>query len=546
MRRRAQQSPSDSVGRLSSDATSANPMTIEQRISRARAVAESDVAAKLCAAAEKRTGRPRLIPLPGILAAYIFHASGQPHTMTTSGVCRSLKALTPPQRSGLGIPRDLQVKYKRVHSGWHAICRIVEVGVLVDHDHELDLEPATGEMLPCPVGCPFEPVDLDHIATLLIQASLPPEFERPTAVAIDGTDVESFARAHKPQLDAHGRKVYSFDRDARWGHRTATNRRPTEHFFGYEAHLATYAPTVGASPVPQVAAGLALRPGIRDRITACLNIVDTLPPFTEILLDRGYTTAKGNRLAGPLRDRDLTLTMDLHKTQRVVRPGPDMGMLWVDGALFTSALPETLRQLEPPAPGMTAGEKARRREAFDAREPYRFVPHGKRNRRRGTQRFRGPAVEGHPFKVRCPNTPASMRMPHTIPTTTCTTHEPCGCGKTITVHDSELERDRQHHPWQSTRWALSFNRRSLVEGIIGANRFQNLNVNRGFFRMTGLVATGMLLAVTLIGHNLVRLHAWHTVRGRAEPWQVHLGEPVDHRPLDKATRTRGRRTRPGA
>lgn len=57
------------------------------------------------------------------------------------------------------------------------------------------------------------------------------------------------------------------------------------------------------------------------------------------------------------------------------------------------------------------------------------------------------------------------------------------------------------------RLAKSFNRRSLVEGIIGANRFQNLNVNRGFFRMTGLVATGMLLAVTLIGHNLVRLHA---------------------------------------
>ena len=542
MRRRVQRSPSDSVGRVSSNATSANPMTIEQRISRARAVAASDVAAKLCAAAEKRTGRPRLIPLPGILAAFIFHASGQPHTMTTSGVCRSLK---PSQRSSLGIPRGLQVKYKRVHSGWRAICRVVIVGVLVDHDHELNIEQATGEMRPCPVGCPFEPVDLDQAATLLIQASLPPEFERPPAIAIDGTDVESFARAHEPQQDARGRKVYSFDRDARWGHRTATNRRPTEHFFGYEAHLATYAPTVGASPVPQVAAGLALRPGIRDRITACLNIVDTLPHFTEILLDRGYTTAKGNRLAGPLRDRDLTLTMDLHKTQRVVRPGPALGMVWVDGALFTSALPETLRQLEPPAPGMTAGEKARRREAFDAREPYRFVPHGKRNRRRGTQRFRGPAVEGHPFKVRCPNTPASMRMPHTIPTTTCTKDEPCGCGKTITVHDSELERDRQHHPWQSTRWALSFNRRSLVEGIIGANRFQNLNVNRGFFRMTGLVATGMLLAVTLIGHNLVRLHAWHTVRGRPEPWQVHLGEPVDDRPLDKATRTRGRRKRPG-
>lgn len=209
-------------------------------------------------------------------------------------------------------------------------------------------------------------------------------------------------------------------------------------------------------------------------------------------------------------------------------------MLSVDGTLYSSALPEPLRTLEPPEPGMTAGEKARRREAFDAREPYRFVAHGRRNKKRGAQRFRGPAVDGHPHKVRCPNTPASMRMPHTIPTTTCVAGEVCGCGKTITVADSELERDRQHHPWQSARWALSFNRQTLVEGIIGANRYQRLSVNRGFFRQTGLVATALLLAVTLIGHNHVRLHAWHTVRGRPDRGRSTSANPS----------TTGRSTRP--
>ena len=133
----------------------------------------------------------------------------------------------------------------------------------------------------------------------------------------------------------------------------------------------------------------------RDRTAAFLNIVDALATFTEILLDRGYNLAKGTRLAGPLRDRDITLTMDLHKTQQVVRPGPGAGMLWVDGSLYSSALPEPLRALEPPDPGMTAGEKARRREAFDAREPYSFVPHSKRGKRRGAQRLRVPAVDGH-------------------------------------------------------------------------------------------------------------------------------------------------------
>ena len=72
-------------------------MTDEQRIARAVAVATSEIVVKVCAAAERRTGRPRLIPLPGVLAAYIFHATGEPHTMTTSGVCRSVKKLEPKQ-----------------------------------------------------------------------------------------------------------------------------------------------------------------------------------------------------------------------------------------------------------------------------------------------------------------------------------------------------------------------------------------------------------------------------------------------------------------
>lgn len=192
---------------------------------------------------------------------------------------------------------------------------------------------------------------------------------------------------------------------------------------------------------------------------------------------------------------------------------------------------------------MNESEKAHLRDVFDAREPYRFVPHGRHNKRRGTQRFRGPAVDGHPFRVRCPNTPPSMRRPHTIPTTTCVKDEPCGCGKTVTVKDTDHERDRQPLPWQGNPGAKSFHRRTLIEGLFGSTRYQSLNINRGFIRMTGLTATAAPLAFAFVGHNLVRLHAWHTTRELPEPWQAHLGEPVDDRPLDKATRTRGRRKR---
>ena len=529
--------------RVSQDATPANPMLIEQRINRARAVADSDIVTQIARVAKRRTGRPRLIPLDAAIAGFVFHASGQPHTMSMAEMRRTLHHLTPAQLESLGFPVGVIPEYKRIRSSWRAVLRVVSSGVLVDHDHELDVDAETGELSPCPEACPHVSLTLDEFLTLLVQASLPPGYERGTAVAIDGTDVESYTRPHRKQLDSQGRAFWSADRDARWGHRTATDRRPTELFLGYEAHVATYVPGVGEAPLPLLASGLALRPGVRDRTSAVLGILDCLPGIHEGLLDRGYTTAKGDKLAGPLRDRHVRVTMDLHKTQRGVRPGPGPGLIWLDGHLYTSAIPDRLRKLEPPTLAMNEAEKAHLRDVFDAREPYRFVAHDAHDDERGTQRFRGPAVDGHPFRVRCQNTPTSMREPHTIPTTTCVKGEPCGCGKTVTVKDTDHERDRQPLPWQSTRWAKSYNRRGRIEGLFGAIRYQSLNLNRGFFRMTGLVATGVLLAITLVGHNLVRLHAWHTVRGAPEPWQIHLGEAIDDRPLDKATRTRGRRKR---
>ncbi len=529
--------------RVSQDATPANPMMIEQRINRARAVADSDIVTQIARVANRRTGRPRLIPLDAAIAGFVLHASGQPHTMSMAEMRRTLHQLTPAQLESLGFPVGVIPEYKRIRSSWRAVLRVVSSGVLVDHDHELDVDEDTGEVAPCPQACPHVSLTLDEFLTRLIQASLPPGYERGTAVAVDGTDVESHTRPHRKRLDSEGRAFWSADRDARWGHRTATDRRPTELFLGYEAHVATYVPGVGQPPLPQLASGLALRPGVRDRTSAVLGILDCLPGIRESLLDRGYTTAKGDKLAGPLRDRHIQVTMDLHKTQRGVRPGPAPGLIWLDGHLYTSAIPERLRTLEPPTLAMTEAEKAHLRDVFDAREPYRFVVHDAHDDERGTQRFRGPAVDGHPFRVRCPNTPASMREPHTIQTTTCVKGEPCGCGKTVTVKDSDHERDRQRLPWQSTRWAKSYNRRGRIEGFFGGIRYQSLNLNRGFFRMSGLVATGMLLALTLVGRNIVSLHTWHTKRGLPEPWQTHLGEPLDDRPLEKATRTRGRRKR---
>ena len=74
MSRRRRPGPDPEI-RVSQDATKANPLTIDQRINLATAIANSDIANQIAHAAERRTGRPRLILIKAVVAAIAFHAS---------------------------------------------------------------------------------------------------------------------------------------------------------------------------------------------------------------------------------------------------------------------------------------------------------------------------------------------------------------------------------------------------------------------------------------------------------------------------------------
>lgn len=529
--------PTTSASGRSTVEYSPNPLTTDQRIRRALAITEAEVIRLLIARRARRTGRPRLIPLSAIFAALCLHVLDGRATMSIADVTRTLKRLTPQQRATLGIPGHIRIHYKRVLSGVHAILQAARDGILADHDHDLVADEVTGEVEDCPPTCPFTCLSLDKLGTLIVQSGIAQNYRPPATIAIDGTDIESAIRSRPKTVGPDGHERVAFDHDVRWGKRTATDRRPSELYVGYEAHLATYAPEVGDDPIPQLAAGLALRPGVTDRVGAALGIIDALGTVKAVLLDRGYTTSRAANLARPLRERRIAVTMDLHTTQRGTRPGPMPGTVWVDGALYTDALPEPLRHLEPPQITHTAADKARIRDLFDKREPYRFTPLARRHEDRGSQRFKGPALAGH---LRCPNTPGSIRLGRHLPTATCTRGAACACGRTVTVADTELERDRQPLPWQSNRWALSFNRRSLIEGLNASIRCNTGNVNRGFIRIAGLVSHTILLAITLAAHNIQRLHDWHESRHLPDPWQIELGEEPSTEPLDRHTRTRGR------
>jgi len=155
--------------------------------------------------------------------------------------------------------------------------------------------------------------------------------------------------------------------------------------------------------------------------------------------------ATAEHFAEPAHQLGISIDMDLHTYQQTQHPGPKPGTLWLDGTLYSTALPERLRHIAAPALTQTAVEKAPLRDLFDKRRPYEMRPLTAPTE--GVQRLRGPARRG---KLRCPNVPKSMRAPQSTPLTGCTKNQPCGCGRTVTVHCGDHRRDRQRLPWQST------------------------------------------------------------------------------------------------
>ncbi len=224
----------------------------------------------------------------------------------------------------------------------------------------------------------------------------------------------------------------------------------------------------------------------------------------------------------PFWQRGIDAVFDLHQRQRGVLPGPVPGTLFCDGALFSAALPHRLRDLPRTQIGMTSAQKTACHAAFDPRRHYAFSPHGARDPDRGTQRFKGPALAG---RLRCPNTPTSLRLPISLPTSSCPPGQPCGCGITITLGPGQQPRERQPALWHTTDWAASYARRVAVESSNAELKTHRATLHRGHTRVFGRIKNALLLAFTAAGVNIRLLRAWHAKRDQPDPWTVQLHEP---------------------
>ena len=269
-----------------------------------------------------------------------------------------------------------------------------------------------------------------------------------------------------PKIGPDGRAQNSIDSDARDGYRSGKNRGRKEVFIGYGAHLSVDVASCGGNYVPALIRGLVFAPAGSSKTAAGIELIDTLracgDDIREVVVDRGYSYGTRDNWAEPLQEREVSQVFDLHPNQRRRKQGPKPGTLYIDGRLFSAALPERLPRPPPIHP------QHDQRGQSGTRHPLRRtcclrIPANRRTRLSRTKTAI-PWPRSSNGSVRCPNSGKSMRIDATKkPLTNCTPGEQCGCGITIRLQADDELRTRQWHIYGTKKWAESYGRRNAVE-----------------------------------------------------------------------------------
>lgn len=258
----------------------ADEPTSQQNIDDARAlVRRSGVARKLAPYTDRERGRPAEIPVEALLVVMTLNGFRRGHYAWVTKLAELFNTLTDGQRRALGVGHTRKghwrkwnpdLAYDRVWSAWERLCRTLDGG----HDG----------------------IDIKWFRKAFVRASIPPGVKLPKAVAVDATDMPTWAAAacktesvdlkgaeglpeglgeqqdgDKPagggkaakilrrgassaardaskkvarprDYNADGRPLYTKDPDALAGYRSAANARNAGKFLGYHLHAVTVVP----------------------------------------------------------------------------------------------------------------------------------------------------------------------------------------------------------------------------------------------------------------------------------------------------------------
>jgi hypothetical protein len=277
-------------------------------------------------------------------------------------------------------------------------------------------------------------------------------------------------------VGSDGRNQYTVDPDARAGHRSATNSRPAGPYVGYELHLAVQARDVKwtngvdktslSAEVPGVVTSFSLNPAGTHRGKA---IVDDLiqakgagEPIEDVVWDPGYSLWKPGTVHHKLARAGIHQTFQPVSHQRGIRPFSGDALL-IDGQLFSSLLPDELRDLPSPPRGASEAEKEIYEAQFNLRARWRMMRHSGPDAD-GATRWRCPFCAGF---LRSRNFPTTMRRPKTVPLVPVDKGCDRCCNGILTAQAVEMVW-WQRITFGTTAWRISMGRRQVVESVNAA------------------------------------------------------------------------------
>lgn len=358
-----------------------------------------------------------------------------------------------------------------------------------------------------PDGAPSQA--LAQVVDALVEASIPAEWKGPTALAVDWTDHESFAR---PPLGAGGTCA---DPEASWGHRRGDGPgQAHEAFYGYYLSAATMVKEEGGAAVPELVRRITATACHRDPVVAMVPVLSRLAAsgvgIGDILADSGYAHRAAANWALPLRRLGARLVVELHPNDRGPK-GTFAGAVIANGNLYCPATPTALLALGPLARTAGEAETAAHDRTSATLARYKLARISSDDAE-GYHRVTCPAVAG---KLRCPLREDSMRLPFSCPEVlTPPQHRPTCCvQRTVTVPPAVSAKTAQAHDYPSQAHRASYARRSAAERAFSTVKDPaTTDLCRGWCRLMGLSAITLLIACAFVVRNTRILDAFEARR----------------------------------
>lgn len=486
----------------------------------------------------QKTGRPRnLTEVRALLIAAQANALTPHHTAHIASVGRVIDSLETSERHDLGITSwDRTTGYVQVHRFLDLINEALVAGPTVQvHGQDVKL-------------------DHQEFVARILKASLPDDLPSSSSVALDSTALETWGAlygdpASIEQLDPDddtpttgkrrggnrkvlvlgvgedGRDIFTADKDARGGRRSATNSRSAGGFVGYDLHLVVATRDITSTnyidaatsgpPVPNLILAAALAPANTHAGTATVPILERLhrdrPDLRDLIVDQGYSSKRPGTFFAPLRQLGFRPVFELHPQQRGQRPFAGDALL-IDGGLYSAHLPDALfgsntsdgrRSLPMPPMGATWEQRLKFQEPFNRRAQYRYGVHSGPDSD-GYRRMRCPFCSGRAKALELPET---MRKPATVPILPIDGTPAQCCSGTLTASAADLTL-WQDIPFGTSAWFKSYRRRNAVESVNGALQGQFVNLVKGYQAFLRADKITLMLSFTLAAVNIDRARSF--------------------------------------